>query len=302
MGIVKSFKPMLAYEGSIEVFEKLIKSDGSLYVSPKLDGIRAVITENGCMSRSLKPIRNISVQNKYNDKKYIGLDGELITGKFQSPDVFNKTSSNVMSIDKTEYTKFYVFDNFSLPNANYSDRIAISRDIIRGNLDIEIVKYYEIKSVDELLHHEIEFLNLGYEGIMVRRNLSPYKFGRSTEREGGLGKFKRFITSEAKIVGIEPLFRNENESFKNELNMMARSSSKENLVQLETMGALHIVDMNNGMPCKLGTGFTEKDRQWFWDNKNDLDKLIIQYKYFPIGMKNAQRIPSYIGIRDIDDL
>lgn len=296
------FKPMLAYEGSIEIFHRLLDIDGMLYVSPKLDGIRATVTPNGLVSRSLKPIRNTMVNEQFNRNKYLGFDGELITGDPRDPLVFNKTTSNVMSKDKTEPTAFYVFDNYMYGLNSYGDRIERIKDVIRGTNDIILVEYNVVTSIEQLLEYEEKYLDDGFEGLIIRRAGSPYKYGRSTANEGGLGKFKRFVDSEAIIIGIEPLYHNENVAFKDELGNTARSSSKDHLIPMDTMGALHIRDIHNGLELKLGTGFSADERKWFWNNRDDLNKLIIKYSYFTVGMKNLPRHPSYKGIRDKEDM
>ena len=63
-------KPMLA-----------APSDGNdlkypIMVSPKLDGVRAIIIDGVVMSRSLKPIPNKYVQSLFGLEKFNGFDGE----------------------------------------------------------------------------------------------------------------------------------------------------------------------------------------------------------------------------------
>jgi DNA ligase-1 len=71
---------------------------------------------------------------------------------------------------------------------------------------------------------------------------------------------------------------------------------------MDTMGVLHVRDIHNGLEFGLGTGFNDDDRKWFWENRDKVSGLIIKYRYFPVGMKDLPRHPSYKGIRDKDDL
>jgi DNA ligase-1 len=301
---MKTFKPMLAYSGDLEIFEKLLDRDGFLYVSPKIDGIRAAITEDGVLSRSLKPIRNRMVQQKFNFKELIGYDGELITGNLTDPNVFNKTTSNVMSFDGEEYTTFYIFDNFKLPDYKFLDRMYFinNDDNLKIKTNVSILPNKIIHSIDELNALEVYYTELGYEGVMVRSPQSHYKYGRSTAKEGGLGKLKRFVDSEAVILSMECKYHNDNPSFTNELGRTARSSAQADLVPMDTMGVLHVRDIHNGLEFGLGTGFNDDDRKWFWENRDKVSGLIIKYRYFSVGMKDLPRHPSYKGIRDNDDL
>ena len=71
-----TFKPLLA---SPVEWKHLDYSN--LWVSPKLDGIRAIIRDGVVMSRSLKPIPNKHVQRILGNSPGIeGYDGELIVG------------------------------------------------------------------------------------------------------------------------------------------------------------------------------------------------------------------------------
>ena len=57
---------------------------------------------------------------------------------------------------------------------------------------VEILPQAEIETSADLGAYEIEQLDAGYEGIMVRSVDGHYKYGRSTENEGLLWKVKRF--------------------------------------------------------------------------------------------------------------
>ena len=57
-----------------------------------------------------------------------------------------------------------------------------------------------IHNAEQLTAYEEKCLADGYEGVMIRTPDSPYKCGRSTEREGWLLKIKRFEQRRAKYV------------------------------------------------------------------------------------------------------
>ena len=82
-------KPMLAVEVD---FNKLRYP---VYTQPKLDGIRVVFKDGVVYSRSLKAIPNKHVQALFRHLQ--GVDGELIVGNPTAHDVFQKTTSGVIS-------------------------------------------------------------------------------------------------------------------------------------------------------------------------------------------------------------
>ena len=78
-----------------------------MYLSPKLDGVRAIVKNGVVYSRSGKPIPNKNVQRMYGH--YHGYDGELIYGSPTDANVYNKTVSAVMTEDGPQ-VDFYAFD------------------------------------------------------------------------------------------------------------------------------------------------------------------------------------------------
>src|SRR5262245_56793250 len=111
-----TFRPMLS-----ATCEDITKVRLPAMASPKLDGIRCVIRDGKALTRSLKPI-----PNRYVRKRLTGLpafDGELIIGSPVAPDVWNTSSSGVMSEYGEPTFGFFVFDMVSEdPRTPFSDR------------------------------------------------------------------------------------------------------------------------------------------------------------------------------------
>ena len=269
-------------------------------VSPKLDGVRALIIGGVVMSRSLKPIPNRFVQKTFGLNKLTGLDGELIVGKPNDSDVYRKTVSGVMSIEGEPSVKFYVFDNFININAGFKQRLVSS--LLYKSESLEYVKHQFVNNDEALFAAEQQYLLLGYEGIMLRHPHGLYKYGRSTQNEGWLLKLKRFADSEAIILGSQELQHNSNEIKTNELGYKSRSSHKAGKVNMGVLGALHVRDTKTGVEFDIGTGFTQQDRQAYWYDKENLLGKLVKYKYFSSGSKDKPRFPVFIGFRDLLDL
>ena len=113
---------------------------------------------------------------------------------------------------------------------------------------------------------------------------------------------KRFLDSEAEIVGFVELMRNKNEATINKMGYMERSSHMENKVPGGCLGAFQVKDITYGYEFEIGTGFTEADRIAFWKQKRSLLGRVVKYKYFPIGMKDLPRHPVFLGFRDPRDM
>lgn len=293
-----TFKPMLA-----------AKTDGTnltypLLASPKLDGIRCLVIDGVALSRSLKPIPNKHVQKLIGKAAYDGLDGELIVGHPGAEDVFNNTQSAIMSIEGEPDFMFHVFDSTSAAEAAFRHRLLHAHKITTKLAYCTPVPHYIVNNEEELAHQEAEFLADGYEGIMLRSLDGAYKFGRSTLKQQWLLKLKRFEDSEAVIIGVVEKMTNTNEQTKDKLGHSVRSSKKGGMVPAGTMGALQVRDIKTNVEFEIGTGFTDAQRAWFWENRKQVveNKELMKYRFQPTGVKDKPRFPSALGLRSRLDL
>lgn len=272
-----------------------------LIASPKLDGVRAIISAEGVLSRSLKLIPNREVQAALEGLP-IGLDGELIAGDPCAPDAYRRTVSMVMSED-ADITglHFFVFD---IQTAGpFSDRHSIYTEYVKGlvGYDGAVVRVpqYPVNSLAELIALEDKWIGEGFEGVILRKPDSPYKHGRSTRKEGYLLKLKRFQDSEAEVLGVTELMHNGNEAKKNALGHTERSSHKAGLTGSGVLGTLRVKDVKTGVEFEIGTGFTAKERKDLWEIPLwQLQHKLVKYKFFPVGVKDKPRHPVFLGWRD----
>lgn len=296
-------KPMLAY-----TVKDVSKLSYPLLASAKLDGIRMLVIDSVCYSRSLKPIRSAAVQQKFGKPEYNGFDGELIYGNATDEHVFNTTTKVVMSKEMPEWANeedicFHVFDMWnSDENANDTYAALTKRlESISTTSGISLVTKTIASTEASLTALQDELLSLGYEGVMVVGLQYKYKYGRSTAKENGLGKVKLFEDAEATIIGTEELLTNTNKKEVNELGYSERSQCKEGLIGASTLGALVCVTPN-GIEFKIGTGFDAATRKELWENRDTLIGKLVKYKYFSVGQLVAPRFPTFLGIRDEDDV
>jgi DNA ligase-1 len=276
-----------------------------MWASPKLDGIRAVVIDGVVMSRNLKPIPNKHVQKLFGKQKFNGLDGELLlNGVEDMKDVFRHTSSAVMSVEGEPEVHFHVFDSFLHGGSKYSDRMDTIEVIVRGGKNIKTVTTREVENEDRVAILEEHWLELGYEGVMLRRNEGCYKFGRSTLKESLLLKLKRFSDSEAVIIGAEEQMENTNEKTKDALGHSKRSSHKAGKVAKGKLGALVVRDLKTNVEFNIGSGFNDEERTKLWslEERPFLSGRVVKYRYFPTGSKDKPRFPTFLGFRDVIDI
>ncbi len=292
-------KPMLA-----EKIEDLSSLKYPVLVTPKLDGIRCLIVNGKAVTRSFKVIPNTFIRNRLEATCPNGFDGEIVTNsKNGIIQPFNLISSAVMSEDGEPNFTYVVFDFYNYEGESYCFRM--DRLSVQTKIDsVEYLMPKEVNDESELLTYETETLSKGYEGVMIRSANGPYKFGRSTVKEGYLLKLKRFYDSEAIILDFQEKMHNGNEASVDAFGYAERSSHQVNQTPMNTLGAFLVKDAKTGVEFKIGTGdgLDDKLRKTIWDNKGKYLGNLIKYKAQKCGEKDAPRFPKFVGFRDERDL
>jgi len=296
MAPTKVFEPMLAWNKAY----KLEEAPWPMLMSKKLDGIRAIGYEGELVSRSIKPIRNYKIQNTFGHPGFNGIDGELIIGSPTDHDVYRRTNSVVMSYEKLfqpDELTWYVFDDFTHPSWDYHRRFDELKQRVKCVAQVKVLEQTLVTNHVEATRLYEQWLEEGVEGAILRSPNSPYKFGRSTFREGYLLKLKPREDSEAIVLDIQEEMHNANEASQDAFGRVERSVSKENLIGKGTMGALYVRDLKTNVEFFIGTGFNAEDRQRLdWVGK------VVKYSFTPVGIKDKPRHPVFHGERDKDDL
>lgn len=299
--MTREFRPMLAATAT-----DLASLTYPLYVSPKLDGIRSVVRNGKLISRNGKLIPNRYIQSLLGNSGYEGLDGELIVGSPTDADVFNTTSSGVMRHDGSPDFSFLVFDDCSLPERFYADRYTqLTSRLAATTRILQPVVQMIVHSAGAAAEAEDHFVNMGYEGMMLRSLDAAYKYGRGTLKKQDLLKFKRFEDAEAVVIGFEEEMQNTNAAVLDELGRTARSNVKEGMVGKDRLGALVVKGVGgrfDGVTFRIGSGFTAAQREDFWLIRDTLMGALVTYKFFPIGCLNAPRFPIFKGFRHRNDM
>lgn len=276
-----------------------------LVASRKLDGVRCITTGNGVISRTFKPFPNNKLQEKFGGLP-ANLDGELIAGPWNADDVLRRTVSTVMTEQAcVEDVTFYVFDCVDRPNIPFGERHLYDMNIGRlGYKDVVVHDQTYIDTRNNLDEYASRCFDEGFEGVITRDPKAPYKFGRSTMREQGMVKIKRWRDAEAEIIGWEPLQHNQNVATTNALGHTERSSHKAGKVASdELVGKLHC-RTKEGVEFSIGggPGLTMDLRREFYQFSDKLIGKFVKYSYIPYGEKDKPRNPKFLGIRHPMDM
>lgn len=274
--------------------------------SVKLDGIRAKVRNGVVLSRNGLAIPNPDVQALFGDRRFNGLDGELIVGPPNAPDAFRRTGAVMRHKQSKHESKqtprvtFWVFDDYTHAESPFQARFLQATRKARHR-DMNMVAQVMVKDENELQGFEEGALEQGYEGVMLRAPHGRYKFGRCGKTDPWLLKLKRFADSEAEVLGVVEQMHNTNEDIRDALGRAKRSSAKAGKVGAGVLGALNVCDVHTNVSFDIGTGWTNEERAELWDRRRSLRGLILKYKYFPTGSKDKPRFPVFLGWRDAFD-
>jgi len=290
----------------------------SVIGTPKVDGIRALRDEGSLLSSTLKPIPNTYTRKVLSKLLPDGVDGELTP--LSGDGNFQRCTSYFMTQKGEPSFTYWLFDYIKsaldayIP---YADRLVnLHQAYERAAKKDPVVRQCVRVLPHQLIHNEEELriflqvcLELGFkEGIIIRAPGSPYKFNRSTVKEGYCLKIKYRKDSEAEIIGFVEQNHNVNKAKKDERGLTKRSSAKAGKVPAGTLGSLLVRDVNTGIEFEIGTGkgLDKALRQEIWDHRKKYLHKLVKYSYQPVGVKEKPRQPSlsrdFLGIRDRRDL
>lgn len=301
-----------------------------LMATPKFDGIRVltlppVDKTYSCraVTRKWKPIPNDHVRRWMELNLCPGLDGEAMV-----PGEFHDVSSGIMKKEgKPDFTlNFFDLVGDNLDEPYYQRAIHLSNFYSGFDLHVGVVTPKRIDSLAQLENYEEHCLTVGFEGVMLRRQLSPYKCGRSTLREAFLLKLKRVDQSEAYVIASFEEEANNNPLERDAFGNAKRSTHKANkagkgrlggfICKPEEKGPLDLDDVEwvhkNVRNLKaavqkhpyffsVGSGFNDLQRKEWWPNQFSGNRLTYAHQLLGAKKGGKPRFPRFKGFRHADD-
>jgi len=178
------------------------------YVQPKLDGLRCLIyksndkivtqTRTGGYYVTMGHIVS-QLEPFFATHPTIVLDGELYTTDYPFEELCGLIKRAQADSNKLRDVHFHIYDMIGVSTLTYSERHAFimnNRHLYPPTFDI--VKTEQVSSIDEFKAKFSEYVQEGYEGIMLRNVKGTYVNNRSHD----LQKYKEFEEDEFVIVGF----------------------------------------------------------------------------------------------------
>ena len=268
-------------------------------VSLKLDGIRCTaLIENGQIKfltrqgKTIKGLKEVKMALKGYHLSDCMLDGELLRINYDnlpSDENFRLTTEIVNSkSDNKTGLEFVLFDITPIDsyhkkedNQTYEQRISILKHLIQKNTKhIRIVPIYGITNDVNIVYKILdEVTSQGQEGLMLNILTGKYAFGK---RSKDLLKVKKMQTCDIKCVAVE------------------EGDGK----YAGTLGK--IICNYKGSVLRVGSGFTDEQRDLYWNNPSLIENHIVEIQYFEESKDKktdelSLRFPVFKGVRNDKD-
>jgi DNA ligase-1 len=176
------------------------------YVQPKLDGVRCISssTENcepyytSRMGKEFTTLQHLDllVHEVYYEIGY-PLDGEIYTHNVLT---FQDTVSAIKAAkENSSILRYHIYDIVA-PELTFEERHKLIKACLEPlqNRELVYVPTYEVKNEAEIIKYHEQFVEEGYEGIIIRNKDGKYVLDH---RSNDLQKWKNFIDKEFVIVG-----------------------------------------------------------------------------------------------------
>lgn len=257
--------------------------------SPKLDGFRCIaIIENGeveLRSRNGEVYENFpsiikSLEEKFKDKNLV-LDGEIMSDDFNSMQKSAFANKRGTAVGDVFYN---IFDKIDLEEWNtdnfkklHIDRIEELKQLFEDNKfnNLRPIEHLPMVFTEEkVIELRNSLIDQGYEGVILNPNI-PYYRGKISNK---MLKVKIRKSMDCKVTGFY---------------------NGEKGKRFENVLGGFVVLQENGVSCEVGSGLTEEDRTYIWNNQGDFLGKTIEVEYQELSKdEQRMRFPSFIRFRN----
>jgi ATP-dependent DNA ligase len=188
---------------------------------PKLDGLRCVASSKGeavaCTSRNhkeyvfliaLKALLRTVLLALTAEIGPCALDGELYTHALAFEKITSIGRKSKTPDPDENQLQYWLFDLITTQPLTYAERWQLLRkhiysaeleELLLSPEPLRLLPYDEARADADIHQHHDRYVQLGFEGLMVRTPSAPYQHKRTRE----LLKLKNFYDEEATVVGAE---------------------------------------------------------------------------------------------------
>lgn len=277
-GHIPVFAVALANKFDEKTKKKIDLEKDEWYVSRKLDGVRCIVVVNEkgkakSFSRAGKQFHTLSLVEKEIETlgfKNIVFDGEMCIVNEKGDEDFQSIMKEIGRKDHViENGLFQIFDVISIEEFKdkkdsliLSERIKVLKSILSRNTKTNFIKSLnqeKIKSFQDLDDRIKKASEKGWEGLMLRKN-DIYKGKRSND----ILKVKTFHDNEYTVKDV----------------MFGLLRYVKDGIEIEEEMLSGVLIEHKGNDVRVGSGFSIDQRQYYFNNPNNIIGKEITVQYF----------------------
>ena len=255
------------------------KTGKSYLIEPKYDGLRAIavikgqsvtlLSRNGLEFTSVDHLKEPLL--RLAKGRDLFFDGELVNGNF------NNSSSAIRRKNQTNTdTRYYLFDRLeadewgSVTREQGHRSMLLARDFVGfSGEELKLVPTHRA-TPEEFMRYYNHFLDQGYEGAMVKDPMGHYRFKKHRD-------WIKIKPAEDLDLRVESLVQGEG--------------------KYSGMLGAAIVKYK-GKRVSVGSGFSDEERQQFWEDPNSIKGKIIEVRFHEETPDGSLRHPRFVKIRE----
>ena len=280
-GLIRTFEVQLAAKYDPDTAQRDLPS--KIFCQPKLDGVRmlAVVPGDGTcqmLTRQGKELTNFeatigkelaSLPTGVYDGEIMGSDFQSLMRQVRRKENVDVSNSYVAIFDFLPITEWHNQEG-TTPFFERRKMLCNLQAQIDSSKFLRLVNQEEIDNNPESVQkwHDVWFAQ-GYEGLMIRHPLLPYRFGRGKE----VLKCKLFEDADLKCIGFK------------------EGTGK----HVGTLGSI-LVDFNGVEVC-VGSGFTDDERHEVWQHQDSYLGATAEVRYQNLTDDLSLRFPTFVGWR-----
>lgn len=275
----------------------------TMFASYKLDGVRILITRDGLLSRSLKPIRNTLINKKFGVLCSMLMPEEILECELYYKDLPCRITAGIVNSHCKDPLdlKLYCFDyyNSNLPSLDFLHRYSMYREYCRmSNIELiepiiqhRVVSYLEVEDMFRIA------TNTDKEGLVLKCYSKPYKPGRVTIKQGIGYKIKPHKEEDLEIIGVLERMENTNESQINELGGSFKRNTKD-AKKRTGIASCVVCKLPEGGTTKVTLTGDETYRRRVWETRGLFIGRIAVVKSMDYGAKDKLRHPRLVRVKE----
>lgn len=285
---IPKFEVQLATDAKkCKKFIDLVKAGVS--VSPKLDGYRCLAEiDNGVVTLYTRngetfvnfPTVEASLSKLFPSSSFV-FDGEIMSTDFNNTQKSAFASKRGTTVGDVVFNIFDMIPAKEWNTGNFTTKAFARYGYLEATMNalaasmpdnIKTVEREFTTEVDRVMELQAQHEGLGYEGGMLNSDI-PYYIGKKSNR---MLKVKTMLSQDCTVTGM---YEGKN--------------------KYEGMMGGFVVTQENGASCEVGTGFSDEDREYMWNNKADVVGRLIEVKFQELTDKDQRmRFPVFMRWRD----